>query len=110
MLDVLDLSLYQARDANFSADLQLSGCHFAVVTVAGQFSVLLHLKESAFYWRVVVEHIQGHFAGVEADLAGLCLVGFVFAADLVLKSTALHILIHAFVALDSHVLSSLLAF
>ena len=95
--------IWQKRDdADFRLHAHLAGCDFAVAAVARHVAVLFHAEVArAFSRRVVAEHIQRPFAGVQAVAAAFDFaVDGKFLADFVLHPAALHVAVHALVGDD----------
>ena len=103
-LHILNLRLDQTGNADLRTDLDFAGSHLGIVTVFADDSGLFHnAVPTLISGSVVTQNIQRHFAGVEAFLTSLCVGFFVFLADLVLESTALHVFVEALIGSDCFV-------
>ena len=101
LLHILELSLDQTRDTDLCANLDLGGSHLGIIGMFAEFTGLLHLTVTAtIAGSVVAKDFYGHLAGMEAAAAGAGLLLFVFLADLILKSTALQVLVETLVGCD----------
>ena len=98
-LDVLNVSLYQTGNADLRAHRKLLGNALAIISTFVAHAVHFHFAiPASFAGRVISEHIQRRFTSVQALIAQLHFVNFLRAADLILQTSALQILVKTLVS------------
>ena len=100
-LNILNLSLNQPRNSNFSTDLNLAGGQLGIIRFIAQAdlaALLNHTVPASTSGCKMVKHMQRHFAGMETMVTNKRGILFIFLADLILESAmALQILVETLV-------------